>query len=125
MFYKILADLIVIIHLTFIIFALLGGLLLLWRKWIIYIHLPAAIWITVIVIQGWICPLTPLENYFRMAGNTEGYSGGFLAHYILPVIYPEGLTHGLRLLLGSIALSINIVLYTYVIYRRRHPKKNR
>ena len=119
MAYQLLADLVVVLHFTFIIFGLLGGLLVLWRKWIVTIHLPAAMWGSLIVIQGWVCPLTPLENYLRMEAGSEGYSGGFIAHYITPIIYPEGLTRDLQVNLGFIALGINIAIYIYVIYRRR------
>jgi hypothetical protein len=117
--YHILADLVVALHFAFIIFGLLGGLLVLWRKWIAYIHIPAAIWGSLIVIQGWVCPLTPLENFLRMEGGAAGYSGGFITHYIAPIIYPEGLTRDLQVNLGFIALGINITIYIYVIYRRR------
>lgn len=119
MAYRIFADLVVFLHFAFIIFSLLGGLLVLWQKWIAYIHIPAAIWGSLIVIQGWVCPLTPLENYLRMAGGSEGYSGGFIANYIAPIIYPEGLTRELQVNLGFMALGINLAIYFYVIYRRR------
>ncbi|MCK4586279.1 MAG: DUF2784 domain-containing protein [Gammaproteobacteria bacterium] len=123
MAYHILADLVVVLHFTFIIFGLLGGLLALWRKWIAYIHIPAAIWASLIVIQGWICPLTPLENYLRMEAGAGGYSGGFIAHYIAPIIYPDGLTRDLQVNLGFIALGINIAIYSYVVYRRQRKTK--
>ena len=123
MAYTILADIVVVLHLTFIIFGLLGGLLVLWRKWIVYIHIPAASWGSLIVIQGWVCPLTPLENYLRVEGGLGGYSGGFIAHYIAPIIYPEGLTRELQVNLGLIALGINIAIYIFVIYRRSRKTK--
>jgi len=116
--YHILAELIVVIHFAFIIFSLFGGLLVIWQKWVAYIHIPAATWGSLIALQGWICPLTPLENYLRMQGGSAGYSGGFIAHYIAPIIYPEGLTRDLQVNLGIIALGTNIVIYIYVVYRR-------
>ncbi len=119
MAYQLLADLVVALHFAFIVFGLLGGLLALWQKWVAFIHIPAATWGSLIVIQGWICPLTPLENYLRMEAGAGGYSGGFIAHYIAPIIYPDGLTRDLQVNLGFIALGINIAIYSYVVYRRR------
>jgi hypothetical protein len=118
--YHIFADLVVVLHFAFIIFGLLGGLLVLWQKWIAYIHIPAASWGSLIVIQGWVCPLTPLENYLRMEGGSGEYSGGFIAHYITPIIYPEGLTRDVQVNLGLIALGINLAIYIVVIFRRRN-----
>lgn len=116
MIYLILAELVVIIHFMFIIFSVLGGLLAIWKKWIPYIHIPAAIWGSFIIILGWTCPLTPLENLLRVAGGEEGYSGGFITHYIIPVIYPVGLTREMQINLGLTAIAINIVIYLYVAY---------
>ncbi|MGR5471112.1 DUF2784 domain-containing protein, partial [Vibrio astriarenae] len=77
-----LADLVVILHHLFIIFALIGGVLVRWRSYMLFIHIPAALWVTVISFKGWICPLTPLENQLRQAAGDEGYPGGFVEHYI-------------------------------------------
>ncbi|TQV88476.1 DUF2784 domain-containing protein [Aliikangiella coralliicola] len=124
MLYRILADIVVIIHLFFILFVLFGGLLVLWRRWLCFIHLPAFLWGVLLEFNGWICPLTPLENMLRISGNSAGYSGGFVEFYVLPVIYPTGLTHDIQLLLGAFTLLVNGGIYAYVIrhyaVRRKH-----
>ncbi|PSU34851.1 DUF2784 domain-containing protein [Photobacterium lutimaris] len=117
MVYRILADLVVILHLVFIIFALFGGSLVLWRGYMLFVHIPAALWVTVLSFKGWICPLTPLENQLRQAAGGEGYPGGFVEHYIIPVIYPVGIHVGVQVLLGIAAVGINIVIYALVYYR--------
>jgi len=118
MFYLILADLLVVVHLLFILFALLGGLLLIFRDYLVFVHLPAALWAALISFKGWICPLTPLENYLRVAAGTEGYEGGFVSHYIIPIIYPVSLTHNIQIILGILFVLINIGIYSYVYVRR-------
>lgn len=123
MIYRVLADLVVVAHLLFIVFALLGGLLLLWRRSWVFIHLPAAIWVSLISFKGWICPLTPLENYLRTEAGAVGYGGGFVEHYIIALIYPVGLTPQLQMLLGVVAMLLNIGVYGLVFYYRR-PEKN-
>ncbi|AJR05257.1 DUF2784 domain-containing protein [Photobacterium gaetbulicola] len=124
MIYRMLADLVVILHLLFIIFALLGGSLVLWRGYMLLVHVPAALWVAVISFKGWICPLTPLENQLRQAAGGEGYPGGFVEHYIIPVIYPVGLRFDVQFLLGMVAIGINIVIYALVYYwcKLRHDR---
>ena len=123
MLYLILAELVTVIHFGFIIFNILGGLLTIWKKWIPFIHIPAAIWGSGIIILGWTCPLTPLENLLRKAGGEEGYSGGFINHYLMPLIYPEGLTRDTQITLVLIDLIINIVIYSFVIYWWKYKKR--
>jgi hypothetical protein len=118
MFYQILADLVVIVHLLFIIFALLGGLLLLLRGYLVFIHVPAAIWAALISFKGWICPLTPLENCLRSTAGAEGYTGGFVEHYLIPLIYPVGLTLKIQIIFGIFVVLINIGIYAFVYYKR-------
>lgn len=124
MIYRMLADLVVILHLLFIIFALFGGSLVLWRGYMLFVHAPAALWVAVISFKGWICPLTPLENQLRQAAGGEGYPGGFVEHYIVPVIYPVGLRLDVQVLLGITAVGINIVIYALVYYwcKLRHDR---
>ncbi|HEY5603466.1 MAG TPA: DUF2784 domain-containing protein [Gammaproteobacteria bacterium] len=116
---KIAADLVLVIHLLFILFAIFGGLLALRRRWVIWLHLPAVCWAAMISFAGWICPLTPLENTLRRMAGEEGYSGGFINQYIAPVIYPAGYTRELAVAAGVTVLLINLAVYGYVIYRQR------
>jgi len=81
-----------------------------WR-WIAWLHVPAVIWGVMIEFGGWVCPLTPLENYLREAGGLVGYEGDFIAHYILPILYPAALTRSWQIFLGACALVINLLIY--------------
>ncbi len=121
MSWRIAADLVLVLHLAFILFALLGGLLVLRRRWILLLHLPAAAWAVLIEFAGWYCPLTPLENHFRELAGQAGYAGGFIEHYLLQIIYPPGLTREIQVVLGAIALGVNVVVYGVVVHRwRKH-----
>lgn len=111
MSYDLLADGVVILHGLFIVFAVLGGFLALWRPWIALVHVPAALWGAYVEFAGRICPLTPLENHYRSLAGEVGYAGGFIAHYITPLIYPEGLTREIQLWLGLIVVAINVLAY--------------
>ena len=118
MLYRGLADLALLTHLLFIVFVLFGGLLALRWQWMPWVHLPAAAWGAVIEFSGWICPLTPLENSLRRAAGSAGYSGGFIEHYIVPLIYPGALTSGLQLVLGGAVVALNVAFYL-AVWRRR------
>lgn len=109
----------VILHLLLIIYGLLGGLLALWRRWTMVLHLPLAIWVSAIEFAGWVCPLTPLEKWLRESGGAEVYSGGFVEYYLIPIIYPPGLTPQIQIILGLIAIGVNLLVYGYVFYRWR------
>lgn len=115
--YGLLADLTVLLHAAFILFAVLGGLLAVRWPRIAWLHLPAVAWAAFIEFSGRICPLTPLENHYRELAGESGYTGGFIEHYILPVIYPAGLTRNIQLGLGLGVLVVNIVAYVIVIRR--------
>ncbi|MBT8122500.1 MAG: DUF2784 domain-containing protein [Gammaproteobacteria bacterium] len=113
------ADLLVLLHLAFIVFVVLGGLLV-WRWWrVVFLHLPASVWGVLLEFNGWQCPLTPLEQQLRVAAGEAGYSGGFIAHYLLPVIYPAGLTPAFQVALGTGALLINLVIYGWLLLGKR------
>lgn len=114
MSYQAAATAIALLHLAFIVFVLLGGLLVLrWPK-LAWVHLPAAAWGMLIEFFGWWCPLTKWENYFLREAGRAGYSGGFVAHYIMPVIYPPGLTRGMEIAIGVLVLVINVSIYVRV-----------
>lgn len=119
MIYRALADATVIVHLAFILFVVLGGLLALRWPRMMWVHLPAAAWGVLIELRGWICPLTPLENYFRRRGGEAGYAGGFIERYLEPVIYPPGLSSSTQLGLAGVVLLVNVVVYLFVFRRRR------
>lgn len=121
MIYRTLADFVLILHLGFILFVVLGGLLVLrWPK-VAWIHIPTAAYGVLIEFIGWICPLTPLENRLRRMGGQAGYEGGFVENYLIPIIYPHSLTHQMQILLGLGVLLINVAVYTAVVKRmRRH-----
>ena len=119
MLYRWLADLVVVAHLLFILYALFGGLFGLWRRWSLWVHVPTAVWIAVIEFQGWICPLTPLENTLRSAGGSAGYEAGFVEHYLMPVIYPPGLTRTSQIMFGGVAIAVNVAVYIVVLPRLR------
>jgi len=115
--YRLLADLVVVLHLGFVLFVVLGGLLVLRWPRAAWLHLPAALWGAGIEFLHGICPLTPLENHLRRLGGEAGYSGGFVEHYVLPVLYPAGLGRGLQIGLGLFVVVLNLVVYT-TVWRR-------
>ncbi len=117
MFYIITANTIVCLHLGFVCFVVLGGLLVLkWRR-LIFLHLPAAVWGALIEYQGWLCPLTPLEQHLRQAGNQAGYSGGFIEHYLLALLYPDYLDREMQIVLGTFVVVVNLAVYGWIIWR--------
>lgn len=93
------------------IFVVLGGLLVLRWRWVMWLHLPAAVWGALIEFAGWICPLTPLEKWLRREGGLGGYEGGFVEHYILPLLYPSALTRTVQLVLGAGVIVVNLLIY--------------
>lgn len=121
MLYRILADLVVVLHFAFVLFVVLGGLFALRWPRAAWLHLPAALWGAGIEFLAGICPLTPLENRLRRMGGEAGYAGGFVEHYVLPALYPAGLTHDVQLVLGTIVVVLNVVIYTVVWRRRQMP----
>ncbi|WP_041655852.1 DUF2784 domain-containing protein [Azoarcus sp. KH32C] len=126
MFERVAADVVVLIHAAFIVFVVAGGLLVLRWPRVAWLHLPAALWGATIEIVGGICPLTPLENALRRAAGESGYAGGFVEHYLLPLIYPAALTRELQLGLGLGVMLLNVLLYGVVATRRqRRRRENR
>jgi hypothetical protein len=117
MLWRVLADLVVACHLCFVLFVVLGGLLALRWPRAAWFHLPAALWGAGIEFVQGICPLTPLENSLRARGGQAGYAGGFVEHYLLPVLYPAGLTQNVQLVLGALVVGLNVAVY-WVVWRR-------
>ena len=122
MIWRILADAVLVLHLAFIGFVVLGGFLVLrWPK-LAWAHVPAVTWGIVITSIGGICPLTPLEKYFTVRGGGEAYGGGFIAHYLTSVIYPAGLTRSAQVVMACLLVAFT----TFVYYRVwRHFKAAR
>ncbi len=122
MFWRILADGVLVLHMGFLAFVLLGGgLALRWPR-VAWAHLPAVVWGAWIEFSGAICPLTPLENRFRRAGGEAGYTGGFIDQYLVPVLYPPGLTRTHQIALGVAVLLLNGVAYAAVLRRHRRRR---
>ena len=123
--YRLLADGLVVVHVVFVGFVVLGGLLVLRWPWVAFAHLPAVAWGVVIEFAGWVCPLTPLENEAWEAGGGVAYQGDFIEHYLLPVLYPAELTRLVQCALGLGALLLNVAVYALVIARRRRGRTAR
>ncbi|MBK5511729.1 DUF2784 domain-containing protein [Pseudomonas sp. TH15] len=119
MLYRIAADGLVLFHLLFILFVLFGGLLVLKWRHLIWWHLPAAAWGVIVEVFHLTCPLTYWENLMREAAGQTVYGGGFVEHYVLPVIYPAGLTPQIQLALGSVVLAINLLVYGRMFRARK------
>lgn len=123
MLYRVTADLLASAHFAFVAFVVLGGLLVLRWPRLAWLHLPAVAWGACIELMGWICPLTPLENRLRLEAGMAGYKGGFIEHYLLPVLYPAELSRSVQIVLGLTVLLINAVLYGWlVLHRWRRPR---
>ena len=117
--FDILANLVVLLHFCFVLFVILGGLLILKWKWVMWLHLPAAIWGALIEFTGWICPLTPLENCLRELGGGQSYQSDFIEHYVMPLLYPVGLTREIQILLGIFVILLNAGMYALMFSRQR------
>jgi hypothetical protein len=113
-----LADLVLLAHLAFVVFAVLGGLLVLRRPRIAWLHLPCSAWAAFVEFAGIVCPLTPLENRLRWLGGEPGYSGDFVGHYVTAVLYPAGLTRGLQIAIGSFVVALNVAVYWRAVARK-------
>ena len=124
MIYGLLADLVLALHALFVAFVVLGGLLALrWRR-AAFVHVPCALWGAWVALAGWICPLTPLEVALRQRSGEGGYAGGFLEQYLVPILYPGGLTRGIQIGRGVFVLVLNIAIYAAVTRRWRRYSTN-
>ena len=125
MLYRGLADLVLVIHLTFVLFVILGGLLALRWPRVAWVHVPVALYGATIEFVGFICPLTPLEIALRRRGGEAGYEGGFIEHYITAALYPTGLTREIQLALGVGVLLLNAIVYAIVLRRHKASRSQR
>ena len=119
MLYALLADFVLIVHLAFVAFVALGGVVVMRWPRLAVGHVPAAAWGVLVEFTGSTCPLTPLEVAWRQRGGEAGYAGGFIEHYVTAIVYPAGLTRGLQIALGCVALGVNAAVYCVLIARRR------
>jgi len=119
MLYRALADLIMLLHFAYIVFVMGGALLVLHRRWWMWVHLPAVAWGAWVEFVAKTCPLTPLENALRVRAGQAGYAGGFIDHYITRLVYPEGVTPRGQVVLGACVVLVNLLLYTWIWRRAR------
>jgi Protein of Unknown function (DUF2784). len=117
MLFRVLADVVMALHFGFVLFAVLGGFLVLKWKRLAWIHVPAFLWAALIEFAEWICPLTDLETWLIEQSGAHGFQEGFIEHYLFPLLYPQELTRGLQVTLGVFVLSINIIIYGLLILR--------
>lgn len=116
---RILGNLILVLHFAFVAFSVLGGFLVLWKRWIAWLHVPSVLWSSFVNLFGRVCPLTPLENRFRRLAGQAGYEGGFIQHYIALLVYPGGMPRRLELIAGFSVLIWNSLVYALVVSLRR------
>jgi hypothetical protein len=119
MYYRILADATIVVHLIFIAFVLLGGVFVVRWRFLSMVHIPAVLWAVWVEYQGWICPLTPLENWFRQQAGMGEYQRSFVDQYLVPVLYPAALNWQWQMVLGTFVLLLNVTIYSWVWHRRK------
>jgi hypothetical protein len=123
MSYRVLADAVVAVHLAFIVFVVAGSVLILWRRSVAWLHVPALIWGSLVELTGWICPLTPLEDRFRELSGQQPYAGDFVERHLLALVYPAGLTRSTQIALGVAVLCLNGLAYwTLMRHLVRHRR---
>jgi hypothetical protein len=115
------ADVVQLIHFAWIVFAIFGALTIFRWRWMIWVHPPVLVWSALVMVMGWLCPLTPMEVHFREIAGQQGYEGGFIEHYIASLIYPAGLTRGVQISLGVALAVFNVLVYA-LLYRYRRFK---
>lgn len=125
MFFRLAADFVLLLHLAFILFALLGAAMAVWWRWTPLVHLPVAAWALFVELTGRSCPLTYLENYLRIKAGLSGYAESFIEHYLLTIIYPAGLTREIQFALAGVVIAVNIAIYGWLLVRKRaSPEKH-
>ena len=125
MWFRLAADVVLVAHLAFVLFVVLGGLLVLRWPRLAWVHVPVALYGAVIEFIGFICPLTPLEVWLRRRGGEGGYTGGFIEHYVTAALYPQGLTRPVQLALGGAVLLLNAAIYTVIWRRHKRARVSR
>ena len=123
--YRLLADALVLVHAGFILFVVGGSFLALWKRWIVWLHLPSCLWGAVVEFYGWVCPLTPWEQALRTRAGQGGYTGGFIDHYLLPLIYPSALTRHGQVVIGILVVLLNAMSYLALWSRFRRAEAPR
>jgi hypothetical protein len=123
MLYRLVAEAVLLLHLAFIVFVILGAALAARRRWLAFVHVPAAAWGFFIELTGRACPLTSAENYLRIKSGEAGYPESFIEHYLLAIIYPAGLTRDIQFVLAAVVVVINVAIYCW-LFRRRRPSRS-
>jgi hypothetical protein len=119
-----LADALVVVHLAYVVFVLAGAVLVRYRPKVLWLHLAAVAWGAYVALAHRVCPLTPLEVSLRVRAGQVGYSGGFVEHYLIPLLYPKALTPGIQIAEGIVVLAVNLALYGWV-WRVRLAERRR
>ena len=117
------ADLLVVLHLCFVIFVVFGGFLTWQMPRVAWVHLPAVAWGALVEFNQWICPLTPLEQQLRARAGESGYNESFVEHYLMPLLYPPGLTPAMQWVLGALVVAANILIYGALLWRMKHVRE--
>jgi hypothetical protein len=124
MLLRVLADVVVLVHLGFIVFVAFGGVLALRWRWLPRVHLPAVVWGALLEFCDWTCPLTPLENWLRIHGGATAYEGGFVDRHVVPLVYPGALTRDRQVALGVLVCAVNVGVYLFVWRRRTAARRS-
>ncbi len=119
MVFRVLANGVALVHFAFVVFVVAGALLAVRWRWTAWVHLPAAGWGALVEFTGWICPLTPLENALSARAGEAGYSGGFVEHYLLPILYPATLTREMQVAAGLFVVALNAAVYGWLLVTAR------
>jgi hypothetical protein len=125
MLFRVLADVAVVLHVGFVLFVVVGGVLVMRWPRVAWVHLPAAAWGAWVEFAGWVCPLTPLENALRTRGGEAAYTSSFVEQYLMPILYPAVLSRELQYVLGALVLIVNALVYAFVLRRRLRPVAGR
>lgn len=123
MLFRLAAEAVLLLHLAFIAFVVVGAAVAVRRRWLVLVHVPAAIWGFLVEVTGRVCPLTYAENYLRIKSGESGYTQSFIEHYLFGIIYPAGLTRGIQFVLAAVVVVINVAIYGW-LFCRRHPSRN-